>query len=98
MSEKKRIVFVNLHSDWMLVKAASVYVFKFSAAIKHGYLLKYLLEHPEYEVCNYINDRGFSWLRTDNEALMKILNLFRFAENRKTMKVNNINSNKITIL
>ena len=54
-----RVVFVNLHSDWMLVKAASVYIFKFSAAIKHGYLLKYLLEHPEYEVCNYINDRDF---------------------------------------
>jgi hypothetical protein len=98
MSEKKRIVFVNLHSDWMLVKSASVYVFKFSAAIKHGYLMKYLLEHPEYEICNYINDRGFSWLRNDNESLMKFLNLFRFAENRKTMKVNGIDSNKITVL
>lgn len=98
MSKRKRIVFVNLHSDWMLVKAASVYVFKYSAAIKHGYLLKYLLEHPEYEVCNYINDRGFSWLRKDNEALMKALNLFRFAENRKTMKVNGIDQSKITIL
>ena len=98
MSGRKRIVFVNLHSDWMLVKAASVYVFKYSAAVKHGYLLKYLLEHPEYEVCNYINDRGFSWLRKDNEALMKALNLFRFAENRKTMKVNGIDQSKITIL
>ena len=65
-SNEMRVVFVNLHSDWMLVKAASVYIFKFSAAIKHGYLLKYLLEHPEYEVCNYINDRGFSTLRNDN--------------------------------
>ena len=98
MNERKRIVFVNLHSDWMLVKAASVYIFKYSAAVKHGYLLKYLLEHPEYEVCNYINDRGFSWLRQDNEALMKALNLFRFAENRKTMKVNGIDRSKITVL
>lgn len=98
MSERKRIVFVNLHSDWMLVKAASVYVFKFSAAIKHGYLIKHLLEHPEYEVCNYINDRGFSTLRNDNEHLMKFLNIFRFVENRKTMKVNNIDPNKITVL
>ena len=95
---KKRIVFVNLHSDWMLVKAASVYLFKFSAAIKHGYLLKYLLENPEYEVCNYINDRGFSILRNDNKKVMKILNTFRFAENRKTMKVNGIDKNKITVL
>lgn len=94
-----RIVFVNLHSDWMLVKAASVYIFKFSAAIKHGYLLEYLLEHSdEYEICNYINDRGFSWLRKNNESLMKALNVFRFAENRKTMKVNGIDSNKITVL
>lgn len=93
-----RVVFVNLHSDWMLVKAASVYIFKFSAAIKHGYLLKYLLNHSDYEVCNYINDRGFSWLRNDNEGLMKLLNIFRFAENRKTMKVNGISLDKITIL
>ena len=93
-----RVVFVNLHSDWMLVKAASVYIFKFSAAIKHGYLLKYLLEHPEYEVCNYINDRGFSSLRNDNDVLMKILNVFRYAENKMTMKVNGIDSKDITIL
>lgn len=94
----KRIVFVNLHSDWMLVKAASVYIFKYSAAIKHGYLLKYLLENSEYEVCNYINDRGFSWLRNNNEFLMRCLNIFRFAENRKTLKVNNISLDKITII
>lgn len=98
MNNRKRIVFVNLHSDWMLVKAASVYVFKYSAAIKHGYLLKYLLEHPEYEVCNYINDRGFSWLRKDNEVLMRVLNTFRFAEYRKTMRVNGIDRKKITVI
>ena len=98
MSDRKRIVFVNLHSDWMLVKSASVYVFKFSAAIKHGYLMKYLLKHPEYEICNYINDRGFSWLRNNNDTFMKFLNLFRFAENRRTMKVNGIAPEKITVL
>lgn len=99
MADKKRIVFVNLHSDWMLVKSASVYVFKYSAAVKHGYLMKYLLEHEnEYEICNFINDRGFSWLRNANPILMKVLNVFRFAENRKTMKVNGIDKNKITIL
>lgn len=36
METKKRIIFVNLHSDWMLVKTSSVYLFKFSMAIKHG--------------------------------------------------------------
>ena len=93
-----RVVFVNLHSDWMLVKSASVYIFRFSPAIKHGYLLRYLLNHPEYEICNYINDRGFSTLRNDNELLMKILNVFRFAENKKTMKVNGIDLERITII
>ena len=56
---KKRIVFINLHSSWMLVKVSNVYLFKNSAAVKHKYLLDYLLNHPEYEVCSYINDRGF---------------------------------------
>lgn len=96
---KKRIVFVNLHSDWMLIKTASVYLFKFSPAIKHGYLLRYLLNHSdEYEICNYINDRGFSWLRNNNKPLMTFLNLFRFAEYRKTMKVNGIDLKKITLI
>ena len=94
----KRIVFVNLHSDWMLVKTASVYLWKFSAAIKHKYLLDFLLSHPEYEVCNYINDRGFSSLRNNNEILMKFLNLFSFMEYRHTMKVNGIDRKKITVI
>ena len=98
MTQKKRVVFVNLHSDWMLLKSASVYIFGFSAAVKHGYLMKHLLENPKYEVCNYINDRGFSWLRNDNNIVMKFLNLFRFWENNKTMKVNGIDQKKITIL
>lgn len=94
----QRIVFVNLHSDWMLLKTASVYLWKYSAAVKHGYLLSYLLESPEYEVCNYINDRGFSALRSNNAPLMKFLNLFRFWENRYTLKYNGIDPKKITII
>lgn len=97
MLNKKRVVFVNLHSDWMLVKTAAVYIFKYSPAIKHGYLLNYLLDNPDYEVCNYINDRGFSSLRNDNEFLMKILNKFSMLECKKTMKVNNIDLDKITV-
>lgn len=94
----QRIVFVNLHSDWMLLETASVYLWKFSPAIKHGYLLNYLLESPEYEVCNYINDRGFSSLRSNNELLMKFLNIFRFLENSYTLKYNGIDSKKITVI
>ncbi len=98
MSDKKRIVFVNLHSDWMLLKAASVYIFKYSAAVKHGYLFKYLMEHPEYEICSYINEKGFSWLRSENPIILRFLSMFRFAEHRKTLKVNNIPKNKIIVL
>lgn len=98
MGKKKRIVFVNLHSDWMLLKTASVYIFKFSPAIKHGYLLKYLLNSEKYEVCNYINDRGFSTIRNENKILMKLLNLFKFMENNKTMKVNGISQKQVKIL
>ena len=94
----QRIIFVNLHSDWMLLKTASVYLWKFSAAIKHGYILNYLLNNPNYEVCNYINDRGFSSLRNDNALLMKFLNLFRFIENRYTLKVNGIDKKKVTVI
>lgn len=94
----QRIIFVNLHSDWMLLKSASVYLWKYSVAVKHGYLLNYLLESPEYEVCNYINDRGFSAFRSNNDLLMKFLNLFKMWEYRKTLKVNGIPKDKITVI
>lgn len=94
-----RVVFVNLHADWMLLRVAMVYVFKYSPAIKHGYLLKYLLERPdEYEVCNYINDRGFSLLTHGNSVLMKFLNLFSGLENRLTLKKNDIRPDSIKVL
>ena len=94
-----RVVFVNLHSDWMLMEVAMVYVFKYSAAIKHGYFLKYLLEHSEdYEVCNYINDRGFSLFTNGNGIIMKFLNLFSGIENKITLKRNGINPKKIKVL
>lgn len=95
----KRVVFVNLHSDWMLLRTAMVYIFKYSTAIKHGYLLKFLLEHPkEYEVCNYINDRGFSLYTNGNGALIKFLNLFSGIENKITLKKNGINPKLIKVL
>lgn len=96
---KQRIVFVNLHSDWMLVRTAMVYIFKYSAAIKHGYLLRYLLDNPErYEVCNYINDRGFSIYTNGPEWLMKFLNLFSGIENRITLKKSGIDPKSVTML
>lgn len=94
-----RVVFVNLHANWMLLRVALNYVFKFSSATKHGYLLKYLLDHPdEYEVCNYINDRGFSLLNKGGEPLLKFVNLFSGLENRITLKKNGIRPGSIKVL
>ncbi len=95
----RRIVFVNLHSDWMLLKVAMVYVFKYSSAIKHKYLLDYLLAHPEeYEVCNYINDRGFSLYTNGNGIIIKLLNKLSWLENRITLNKNGIPANRIKVL
>lgn len=95
----QRVVFVNLHSDWMLMRVAMVYVFKYSAAIKHGYLLKYLLDHPEeYQVCNYINDRGFSLFTNGNGTFMKLMNCLSGLENRITLAKNGIKPSIIPVL
>ena len=93
-----RIVFVNLHTDWMLVKNSAVLLFKYSAALKHKYLLDYLLDHPEYEVCSYINDRGFSILTKGNETFLKLLNLFKYIEHNWILKKNGIDRKKIKVL
>ncbi len=97
--KKKRVVFVNLHADWMLLRVAMVYIFKYSAAIKHGYLLKYLLDRPdEYEICNYINDRGFSLYTNGSGLLMKLLNKFSGLENIITLHKNGIDRSRIKVL
>ncbi len=94
-----RVVFVNLHSDWMLLKVAMVYVFKYSVALKHKYLLDYLLNHSEeYEVCNFINDRGFSLYTKGGEGLQKFLNLFSGIENKITLRKNGIDYKRIKVL
>lgn len=94
----QRIVFVNLHADWMLLRVAMVYVFGYSPAIKHGYLLRYLMEHPEdYEVCNYINSRGFS-LYVNDSPLQGFLKLFSGLENRLTLHKNGIGAKRIKVL
>ncbi len=93
-----RIVFVNLHSNWMLLKNSAVLLFKNSAAVKHGYLLQYLLKHPEFEICNYINDRGFSIYTHGGKIFQKFLNLFSRFENNYVLIKNGIDPKKITIL
>ena len=50
-----RIVFVNLHGNEFLVKTLNKFIFKQSVAIKHKYILDYLLSRDDVEVCSYIN-------------------------------------------
>lgn len=94
----QRIVFVNLHGNEFLLKTMNKYVYKQSCAIKHAYLLKYLLESPDYELCSYINERGFSMASNLHPAIMKFLNLFRFIEHSIVIKKNGIDPKKITVI
>lgn len=95
----RRIVFVNLHTNWMLVKNSAVFLFKNSAAVKHKYLLDYLLSHPDkYEVCNYINDRGFSIFTKGGDLFQRFLNVFAVLENRWILKKNGIKAKQITVI
>lgn len=93
-----RIVFVNLHGNEMLVKTANKYVFRQSCAIKHKYLLDWLLNKSGYEVCSYINKRGFSLASSLGDRTMNFLNLFRFIEHNIILKKNGIARDKITLL
>lgn len=94
----QRIVFVNLHGNEMLVKTMNKYVFKQSVAIKHKYLLDYLLEQDDIQVCSYINKRGFSMASSLPTPIMKFLNLFRFLEHHYVLKKNGIDRKKIKVL
>lgn len=93
----QRIVFINLHTSWMLVRNSQVIYFKTSAALKHRYILDYLLNSNEYEVCNYITEHGFSLVPKGGGILNK-LHCLRFLENKVILKKNGIDSKKITVL
>lgn len=93
----QRVVFINLHTSWMLVRNSRVIYFKTSAALKHRYILDYLLNSDEYEVCNYITEHGFSLVPREGGALNK-LHCLRFLENQTILKKNGINPKGITIL
>lgn len=93
----QRVVFVNLHTSWMLVRNSQVIYFKTSAALKHRYILDYLLNSDEYEVCNFITDHGFSLVPNEGGVLNK-LHALRFWENKTILKKNGIDPKKVTIL
>lgn len=90
-----RIVFVNLHGNEFLVKTLNKYIFKQSVAIKHKYILDYLLSRDDVEVCSFINKRGLSLSYSTRN---RFLQSFRFLEHRITLKKNGIPLNKIKVL
>ena len=49
----RRVIFVNLHGNEFLVKTINKIIFKQSVAVKHRYLLNYLLDREDIEDCIY---------------------------------------------
>lgn len=94
----KRIVFINLHANEFLLKPLGKYIWKQSCAFKHKYFLDYLLNNPDFEVCNYINPDGFTLVNSFPKPIMFLLKKLRFLENRLVMKLNKIPSSKIKVL
>lgn len=93
-----RVVFINLHSSWMLLKNSAVLIFKNSAALKHKYLLDFILQHPDYEVATLLNDRAFSIYTHGGKWLQRFLNLFSKTEYNWILKKNGIDKKKVTLL
>ena len=90
-----RIVFVNLHGNEFLVKTINKILFKQSVALKHKYILDYLLSRDDVEVCSYINERGLS---LSYKTRSRFLQSFRFLEHYFVMKKNGIPRKKIKVL
>ena len=90
-----RIVFVNLHANEFLVKTLNKFIFKQSVAIKHKYILDYLLSRDDVEVCSFINKRGLSLSYSTHN---RFLQSFRFLDHRITMHKNGIPMSKIKVL
>lgn len=93
----QRVIFINLHTCWMLVRNSQVIYFKTSAALKHRYILDYLLASPKYEVCTFITKDGFS-LVPNNAGVLNKLHCLRFIENTHILKKNGIDPKVVTVL
>ena len=93
-----RVVFINLHANEFLVKTLNKYIWKQSCAFKHKYFLEYLLSNPEIEVCNYINEDGFTLAKSLTRPIMWFLKKLRFAENRFVMRKNGLSRNQIKVI
>ena len=96
---KKRIVFVNLHTNWMMLKVTDVILLKNSVALKHKYLLDYLLHNiDKYEVCTYLNSNCFSLYQRGTDKLQRILRPIGIKENEWIMHQNGIKKGQIVVI
>lgn len=92
---KQRIIFVNLHGNEFLVKTLDKIVFKRSVAMKHKYLLDYLLQNNDYEVCTFLNNKPGTLSYSQGGKFPK---WWCKLEHKYVMKKNGIDASKITIL
>ena len=92
---KQRIIFVNLHGNEFLVKTLDKIIFKRSVAIKHKYLLDYLLQNSDYEVCTFLNNKAGSISYSQGGKFPK---WWCKLEHNFVMKKNGIDHSKIKVL
>ncbi len=91
-----RIIIPNIHANFMLMTTSSVYIYKFSPAVKHSYLLKYLLNQEDIEICTHLNDRSFSLFTKGPDWLQKFFKkTLSPIEYRWILRKNGIKSSQI---
>lgn len=91
----QRVIFVNLHGNGFLLRTLNLIIFRQSGAIKHKYLLDYLLTREDVEICSYINDKGFSMSYSHADAFPKWLVKI---EHKLTLKLNHIPQKKVKVI
>lgn len=86
-----RIVFVNLNTNGFYFKTTAAMLYGTSVATKHRFFLDYLLKESDVEVCNFVNNRGFSlYSKPLPNILSKFVNLFNKLDHLFVMKENHV--------
>jgi len=91
----QRIIFVNLHGNEFVVKTLNKIFFKQSVAIKHKYLIDYILQRGDIELCTYINSKSFSLSYSHASIVPRWLVKL---EHKYALVKNNIPLNKVSLL
>ena len=54
---KQRVIFLDLQCNGFIIRNLSHVLFKHSIALKHDFLLSYLLNDSRIEVCNFVSKK-----------------------------------------